>query len=169
MDDKYKNDFFDDDANDWGKNSTKDKGLLVADSWLYKMFVKSSYRLLAKPLAIIEVMKKALYHLKKYDSVKEFTSTAQEQMGTIIRLSMAYAKGKYTAISKMNIALTLGAVLYFVSPFDLIPDFLGIGLLDDIALLSWVFKNLKTEMNQFLEWEDSQKELIIKIEAKKNK
>ncbi len=139
------------------EDKLKEKGLTISESWLYKLFVKSAYRLIEKPLAILTVMKRAIARMKEYDSVKSFTVDAKNKLNTIIRLLTAYAKGEYRGVSKMNIALTLAAILYFLAPFDLIPDFLAIGLLDDLAILTWVYQNFQSEIDSFLDWEDKQK------------
>ena len=49
-------------------------------------------------------------------------------------------------------AAMVGVLLYLVSPFDLIPDFLlGFGILDDLVLvpmmLSWIARRLPDEEN----------------------
>jgi uncharacterized membrane protein YkvA (DUF1232 family) len=43
--------------------------------------------------------------------------------------------------------------MYFLSPLDAIPDWIpGLGMLDDIAVLAWVMKNLEAELNAFRAW-----------------
>ena len=142
----------------------KKKVSKISETWLYQLFVKSAYRLLKKPLAVLKILKDAVNYIRKYDSVSDFTEDAKEKTGIIIRMLRAYSKGEYTDISKLNIAMTLGAILYLIAPIDLIPDFLPLGLVDDVALLLWVFNNTKKEVEEFLLWEDSQKEFRIEIE-----
>ena len=48
----------------------------------------------------------------------------------------------------------VGAVVYFVSLIDLIPDFIvGVGLVDDVAVIGWVLKSIKKDLEEFREWE----------------
>lgn len=57
--------------------------------------------------------------------------------------------------------LVVAALLYFVSPIDAVPDFLvGIGLLDDAAVLAFLYKTIKEEIDHYMEWEE--KEQTIK-------
>ena len=134
------------------------KGLNISETWLYKFFVKIAYKILSKPLTILKVLKSVLDYLKKHGSIKEITVDVRDKVAILTRLLHAYSKGKYTEISKMNAALTLGALLYLLTPLDLIPDFFLGGLLDDIAILTWVFKNFKSEIDSFLAWEQVQTE-----------
>ena len=60
-------------------------------------------------------------------------------------------------------ASAFAALLYFVAPLDFIPDFLVIGLVDDVALILWLVKNYKKELEDFQSWEDAQK-IQIEIE-----
>jgi uncharacterized membrane protein YkvA (DUF1232 family) len=73
---------------------------------------------------------------------------------TSFRMLKAYAKGEYTKIPVQSLLLVIASVVYFVVPFDFIPDLLpGAGFLDDTALLAWTFRVVKTEIDAFKAWE----------------
>ncbi len=41
-------------------------------------------------------------------------------------------------------------MIYVVTPFDIVPDFVpGVGLLDNVAVVAWVIKKLKDEIDAF--------------------
>ena len=45
-------------------------------------------------------------------------------------------------------AKIVGGILYFLSPVDLIPDFIGpLGFLDDVAVAAWIVHSLAAELN----------------------
>lgn len=138
------------------ESELNNKGSKISESWIYKLFVKSAYKLLHKPLTVFRILKKAVARLQKYGSVSAFAKDAVERIQTIIRLIQAYVKGEYKHVSLLNIALSLAGILYFLSPLDLIPDFLAFGFLDDLALLTWIYNNLQGEIERFLQWEDDQ-------------
>jgi uncharacterized membrane protein YkvA (DUF1232 family) len=76
---------------------------------------------------------------------------------TLLRLTSAYAKGDYRVIPARTIVGAVGAVIYFVSPVDAIPDVIpGIGLVDDAAVLYFVVKAIATDLDDFRRWEDEQ-------------
>lgn len=60
--------------------------------------------------------------------------------------------------------MLLAAIIYFINPFDLIPDLIfGIGLADDLAILTWVYSAAAEEINSFIKWENSLTNPIIEI------
>lgn len=71
-----------------------------------------------------------------------------------LRLLQSFAEGRYREVSTDNLVLLIAAMAYFVAPIDAIPDFfLGIGITDDLALLSWTFAKLREELEYFKAWE----------------
>lgn len=70
------------------------------------------------------------------------------------RLIRAYADGSYRQISLENFGLIVAAIIYFVMPFDALPDFIaGFGLTDDAAVLAWTFNKVTEELARFRQWE----------------
>ena len=54
----------------------------------------------------------------------------------------------------MSIVVAVGAVLYVVSPIDVIPDFLlGVGFVNDASVLAFAVRKIHKEIEEFLEWE----------------
>lgn len=78
-----------------------------------------------------------------------------------LRLLKAYGSGRYKGASGKTLALIVAALLYFVMPADLIPDFiLGLGLVDDAALLAWMLQSISSEIEQFQVWESANEPLV---------
>lgn len=70
------------------------------------------------------------------------------------RLVRAYANGSYRQVSTRALLMIVAAVVYFVSPIDLIPDFiLGLGFLDDATVLAWTIRACAADLAAFLAWE----------------
>jgi len=135
----------------------EDDGRKISGSWFYRLLVRSAYGMLRRPLTVFKILKKSVEHIRRYDSVKELTEDVKDHLQVLGRLLKSYATREYTTISLKNAALSLAAILYFITPLDFIPDFLLAGLIDDIALLGWVYHNLSDEIVRFLEWEEATK------------
>jgi uncharacterized membrane protein YkvA (DUF1232 family) len=64
-----------------------------------------------------------------------------------------YRKGKYTAVPWFTIAAIASALLYVLSPIDLIPDFIpGLGYLDDVTVLTIVTGWVDSDLHRYLDW-----------------
>ncbi len=89
---------------------------------------------------------------EKADSAGGATSPLSgviEDLRTMFDLLRAVARGNYR-VRKETLILIAGAVLYFVIPIDVIPDFIPVaGFLDDAAVIAWVVKTCKTEIDLF--------------------
>ncbi|UKS56857.1 YkvA family protein [Exiguobacterium acetylicum] len=69
----------------------------------------------------------------------------------------AYQSGEYRNIRRTTILKVIGALIYLVSPIDLVPDFvLGFGFADDIAVILFVTKTIFEELTRFSDWQDEQ-------------
>ena len=68
-------------------------------------------------------------------------------------LISSWIKHEYTEIPVGIISAILGALIYFVSPIDAIPDIIpGIGLLDDAAVVSGLLYLVKNDIDEYMTW-----------------
>lgn len=116
-----------------------------------------------------DAMKKA----KNKEKLNGPLAALWENLKTVFRLLQAYFSKQYTAIPWGSVALIVGAVIYFVSPIDLMPDWIPLsGFIDDAAILTFVIAQIRTDLNRFLEWEaeknmpNSDKVIDIHLEKK---
>ena len=82
-------------------------------------------------------------------------TTFSKRVGVLIRMIKAYTKGHYRDIQVQNIVLMVAALIYFVTPLDLIPDFIPVtGFIDDFTVVLWVYNRVQTEISNFEAWEN---------------
>ena len=94
--------------------------------------------------------------MKKADRNKGILSSVWNELTALFRLLKAWVDGSYRDVPRQTIALIVGGLLYFLSPIDLVPDFLaGFGLLDDAVILGWIIKTVRDEVEKFTDWEAS--------------
>lgn len=123
----------------------------------FKAAVKKAAALAGKKSRLLLLFSRLTLKLKEVNWKKVTVSTAKEKLSTFGRLLRAYALGQYRNVPWKSLLIIIAAVLYFVSPLDLIPDLLPItGLTDDFAVLLWVYNSVATEIDKFLTWEKSQ-------------
>ncbi len=93
--------------------------------------------------------------VKKAQKNKSTLGDAWEKLQLFFQLIKAYSNGDYRKVSKSTIVLVIGAVLYFVSPLDVVPDFIvGLGILDDAAVIGFTLKKITKELEEFKKWKN---------------
>ncbi|WP_409305212.1 YkvA family protein [Peribacillus sp. SCS-155] len=84
-----------------------------------------------------------------------------ERMQTLFALVKAWSKGEYKQIPYRSLLMILVTIVYFVSPIDFVPDFLiGLGILDDAALIGLVISQVDKDLEAFLDWQDEQQHTL---------
>jgi uncharacterized membrane protein YkvA (DUF1232 family) len=79
-----------------------------------------------------------------------------ENYNALLRMVHAYVKGDFH-ISYETLGKIAFALIYTVFIVDLIPDFLFlVGFIDDIAVLVWMLKSLRKDLDKFIAWEAAQ-------------
>ena len=89
----------------------------------------------------------------KAQMYKQKIDEVWEEILELIELVKAYAKGEYRNIPWKAIIYALAAIIYFVNPLDMIPDFIfGIGFLDDATVIAFVANAIREELKRFKEY-----------------
>jgi len=82
------------------------------------------------------------------------TERIRERLQVFLRMLKYYIRGEYKIIPWKALVSIVAALIYFITPFDLIPDFIPVsGLIDDFTVILWVFKSFENEIDEFIEWE----------------
>jgi len=90
---------------------------------------------------------------RKSQRCYEFLLAPWENWQIFLRLLRAHLAGKFCAPAG-SILSVVAAVIYFVSPFDLIPDSIPVlGLIDDAAVITCVARANLTLISNFRKWE----------------
>ena len=93
----------------------------------------------------------------KIGESSELFYKVQDSVIALARMLSAWVKGDYRNISTKSIIAVVAALIYFVNPLDLIPDFIPvIGQIDDIFVLGYLIKMLNKEIERFMAWEKEQ-------------
>ena len=97
--------------------------------------------------------------LEKEDKAKTivdkagFLSRYWSDIKTSFSLIRDWFNGSYDKVPARMIVSLTGALIYLVSPIDLIPDWVPMaGLVDDAAILAFVFKLSKVDLNAYRRW-----------------
>ena len=71
----------------------------------------------------------------------------------LIEMTKCYIKGEYKEVPIGTIGAVVAAIVYWVSPLDIIPDVIpGVGYLDDAAVVMYCLKAVGTDLDDFKKW-----------------
>jgi len=72
--------------------------------------------------------------------------------------------GKYSGTPYRSIIAITGALIYFLSPIDFIPDFIPVlGFLDDTFVLGLVLKQFQTDLDVYKAWKRPKEEIMVEL------
>ncbi|GAE92065.1 hypothetical protein JCM21714_1045 [Gracilibacillus boraciitolerans JCM 21714] len=82
-----------------------------------------------------------------------------EKLQLLLEVFRAWIKGEYKEIPKGSIIMIIATILYFVSPIDLVPDFLvGLGFFDDAAVIGFAIRQVSSDLDKFKAWKNAEQE-----------
>ena len=101
-------------------------------------------------------MEKFLYDLEQKLQTVPLAGNVLSMIPTMISLIKSYIKKEYTEIPVGTIAAVISALLYWVSPVDLIPDIIpGVGYMDDAAVIAVCLKLVGDDLEEYKKWRDN--------------
>lgn len=113
--------------------------------------VKEAETVVKDPRAVELLADRAQNKARKNEKVFK---NLYKDIGVLIRLARAWAGGKYKDVGVGTILIVIGAILYLIDPFDVIPDFIPLfGLTDDAALIGLAVTRLRKELDKYEDWE----------------
>jgi len=125
----------------------------ILDSKYFKEALQKGEDIIQKDqLGLLNLIKRALQKVTETASNSNLTVVKLLNHYVILfsQLVKAYIQGTYRKLPAIALAKIAAVLIYFISPFDFIPDVLPIiGFTDDLALVLWVGKSIKNELDEF--------------------
>lgn len=101
----------------------------------------------------VDKMEQFLEKLEKKLALVPMIGDKLTDVPVLISMVRSYVKKEYTEIPLGSIIGIVTALIYFVSPADLIADAIPVvGYLDDIVVLGWVLKMVHDDLDEYREW-----------------
>jgi uncharacterized membrane protein YkvA (DUF1232 family) len=124
----------------------------ILDSVFYNSSLKKASRISTNAVGILTLLKGVLKKIQAEGKSTVLQSISSKIM-TLGKLLKFYATGDYRAIDLKNVVIIITAFVYFLSPIDLIPDFIPLlGFADDIALVTFIYNSVAEEIEKFETW-----------------
>jgi uncharacterized membrane protein YkvA (DUF1232 family) len=124
----------------------------------FQLALQKASKMLGKKSRLLLLLVQLGSKLRGVDWKSIKSAAVKQKFFTLGRLVKAYALGHYRIVPWKAMLSVVAALIYFISPIDLIPDFIPVtGLTDDVGVLLWVYNSLSKEVNEFLSWEQLNK------------
>lgn len=91
--------------------------------------------------------------IKKANNKKGSLEEVWDKLLLLFNFFRDWKNGNYRQISAGSVMMIIIAFLYFVSPIDIIPDYIPvIGFIDDVVIISYLFKQLNGDLEKYKRW-----------------
>jgi len=122
----------------------------ILGSPIFKRILKQGAKYLGKKNKLFNLGYQAMKKVGDGDSLSQVGGDFINQVKLLAKLVQFVATGKYRKIAPKTMVLIIGSIIYFISPFDLVPDFIPmLGYADDVTLLAYIFNALGKEIADF--------------------
>ena len=117
---------------------------------------KNAFGIARDKKGLQSLLSSSLGKIKQLNLDKLTFSKLTDRIKMRVRMIKAYINGSYKALPWKSLLVLVAALLYFVTPLDLIPDFIPVtGLIDDFTVILFVFRSLQKEIDAFITWEST--------------
>ena len=124
--------------------------------------------------SVLKIFREAKRILQEQSQVKALFSQASKKLETLsgsskqvnellahvqlfLRMIKNSFSGEYKAFTNKTLLSLVFGLLYFVTPMDVIPDFIPLlGFSDDLSIIYLIIKNFKSDIEAFKVWELNQ-------------
>lgn len=120
--------------------------------------LEKGYKKAEKVLSNEKKLDKVLIRTEKKLNLLPVVGTSLAMIPSMISLVRSYTKKEYTEIPIGTIIAIISALLYFISPVDLIPDVIPVaGHLDDAAVVGACIALVKSDLDEYKKWRENNK------------
>ncbi|RZL12319.1 MAG: DUF1232 domain-containing protein [Hymenobacter sp.] len=143
-------------------SSTSPNGKDIAASAIFKKFLAAAEGYIKQPTRLKKLLVDAFNKAREKKEIGTIAHEVWETLQSLFRLIKLSASGEYTGLPTSTTVAAVAVLIYFISPIDLIPDFIPVvGLLDDMALIAWFSTSIKHELDKFHEWETTKASTVV--------
>lgn len=115
--------------------------------------LEKGYSSAEKLLTDQDAIEKFLQRLENKLRIVPLAGDALASIPVLASLIRSYIKKEYADIPIGSIIAIVSALLYFVSPVDIIPDFIpGVGHIDDALVVAACLKLVESDVKEYIQW-----------------
>lgn len=115
-----------------------------------KYFKKGNWAAMGRYYATHPNKLKELFQAAKKYATKEGLKAVKDEFLFICHYVGDVCTGRYKEYNFLNLSVIVGAIVYVVTPVDLLPDWIPLGgLIDDTAILLWATHEFADELDRY--------------------
>lgn len=101
-------------------------------------------------------LKRLLQQLEEKLKMVPLVGDQLSNIPVLVSIVRSYANGEYPNVPMGTLIAIVSALLYFLSPFDLIPDVIpAAGYIDDAIIAGACMNLVQSDVNDYKAWRDS--------------
>jgi len=121
----------------------------------YERARKKAEKVVGDPEKVKKIVDSALNKASSAGYSSQFQEIT-DKLQALVRLVKSWVNKEYRSTPWQTIILAVTAIVYFVTPFDAIFDFIPLlGFADDVAILTAVLSSINHDLDKFIEWEQN--------------
>ena len=123
--------------------------------------LKKGYKKAEALLADEDKLERFLQRIEK--KLKEIPAIGNKLADIPIMVSLvkSYIKKEYTDLPLGTIIAIISALIYFISPIDVIPDAIPvIGYADDAAVIAFCWKMVESDISEYIKWREANNKVL---------
>ncbi|MFZ0391861.1 MAG: YkvA family protein [Calditrichia bacterium] len=102
--------------------------------------------------------------MAKVEKEKNKIHNFMDNIIILIQMIKSYLNREYTNLPWKSLLYSVAAVLYFLTPLDVIPDFIpALGFLDDATVIAFVVNSIKEDLDQYRQFRIMQKKADAEV------
>lgn len=106
------------------------------------------HKRLARKIQQLTVSREQVFD--KLRAIPERMQRLTNQVELLLELANDYASGRYREVRWYSLAVAVSAALYFVSPTDVIPDWVPVlGHMDDLLFMGFALKLVQADLRAY--------------------
>jgi uncharacterized membrane protein YkvA (DUF1232 family) len=125
---------------------------IISSHYFQKAMEKAEAVFVKDKLGMLGLLQKALVKVQELAATSNISvvKLLNHYIVLFSELIKAYIAGTYKKLPAITLVKMVAVLIYFISPFDFIPDVLPfVGFTDDLAVVLWVGKSIKNELDEF--------------------
>tara|TARA_B100001057_G_scaffold470932_1_gene532737 strand:+ start:659 stop:1054 length:396 start_codon:yes stop_codon:yes gene_type:complete len=121
---------------------------------------RQAMRMINEQSQVKELLWQVSQKLQKINGSGKQINELMDLIQLFLRMIKKSLAGEYSAFSHKTLLSLVFGLLYFVTPMDVVPDFIPLlGFSDDLSIVYFIIKNFKLDIEAFKVWELNQESM----------